>query len=556
MPDALAQNAPLPATARPPRLAVLQLRGLEHFLPDMVAGLSASGQVTVRRFTVTGPEVLAAALAWTDDPARDALWFEFCWPPFPELIARTEFGGRRVIVRVHRIEAYETPHVARCPWHKVSDLITVSEDMRRIVLEQAPLLEQTTRVHVVHNGVDTARFMPPSSPPDRFRIGWCGNMIARKNATLALEIMVRLLASDSRWRLHIASGGGDRLIEEALVRLVGRMGLGGAVIYDGAIEAASMPHWHARNAILLSTSLHESFGYAIAEAAAAGCDLAVLDHRGAAEFWPAAVLFGAVEGAVNIIRAAQPGRWRSLIERRFGLERQVAHVLRLLAEPMPAKPDFSSAVYWEGRYAQGGNSGAGSYGRLARYKADIINTFVRDNSVASVLELGCGDGHQLGMLELPAYTGIDVAASALDRCRAVFVHQPTYGFALPEALTTLPRHDLALSLDVIFHLVEDRVYVDYLDQLFGAARRFVIIYSSDIDSTWSSPHVRHRRFSADVAARYPAWRRVSRLRHPFPYRPEAPDETSFAEFHIYAAPGEVCRLPEGQAFTQSEVTSA
>src|SRR6185503_7000951 len=41
--------------SRPPRLAVLQLRGLEHFLPDLLAGLAASGAVEVRPFTVTGP---------------------------------------------------------------------------------------------------------------------------------------------------------------------------------------------------------------------------------------------------------------------------------------------------------------------------------------------------------------------------------------------------------------------------------------------------------------------------------------------------------------------
>ncbi|WP_431271381.1 hypothetical protein [Dankookia sp. P2] len=132
---------------RPPRLAVLQLRGLEHFLPDLLAGLAATGAIEVRPFTVTGPEVLAEALAWTDDPARDALWFEFCWPPFPDLIARTDFAGRRVLVRIHRVEAYEAPHVARCDWSRVDDAIVVSEDMARIVLQSAPLLERTTRLH-------------------------------------------------------------------------------------------------------------------------------------------------------------------------------------------------------------------------------------------------------------------------------------------------------------------------------------------------------------------------------------------------------------------------
>jgi MinD-like ATPase involved in chromosome partitioning or flagellar assembly len=36
-----------------------------------------------------------------------------------------------------------------------------------------------------------------------------------------------------------------------------------AITVDGNISAADMPAWHARNFLLLSTSLHESFGYAV-----------------------------------------------------------------------------------------------------------------------------------------------------------------------------------------------------------------------------------------------------------------------------------------------------
>ena len=36
-----------------------------------------------------------------------------------------------------------------------------------------------------------------------------------------------------------------------------------------------------------------------------------------------------------------------------------------------------SASYWELRYRNGGTSGAGSYGRLAEFKAEVLNEFVR-----------------------------------------------------------------------------------------------------------------------------------------------------------------------------------
>ena len=55
----------------------------------------------------------------------------------------------------------------------------------------------------------------------------------------------------------------------------------------------------------------------------------------------------------------------------------------------------SSDQLWEKRYAKGGNSGAGSYGKLAVYKAKVLNEFIEENKneVNSVVEFGCGDGN-------------------------------------------------------------------------------------------------------------------------------------------------------------------
>ena len=41
--------------------------------------------------------------------------------------------------------------------------------------------------------------------------------------------------------------------------------------------------------------------------------------------------------------------------------------------------------------------------------------------------------------------------------------------------------DLALSLDVVFHLVEDEVFAQYMQTLIQAGNRYVIIYASDTD---------------------------------------------------------------------------
>ena len=322
---------------RLPRLAIATLPGLDHFTPDLARGLGDSGRVEVRVFPVRGPADLPGALAWADDPSSDAIWFEFCWPPFPGLIGATDFGGRRVVVRVHRVEVYETEHVARTDWSRVTDLVVVSEDMGRCVREARPDIDDRVRLHVVHNGLDPRR-APVRSSFDPFRVGWCGNFIARKNPTLALQVLHALRAGDPRYRLHVASQSTDRLTSESFCHQAARLDLGDAIVFEGAVPADQMPAWHARNGVLLSTSLHESFGYAIAEAAAAGCDLAVLDHLGADEFWPPEIRFVAVQDAVELVRGAAPNRWRDLVSERFSLRRQVEATLAALFPDAADRP--------------------------------------------------------------------------------------------------------------------------------------------------------------------------------------------------------------------------
>jgi hypothetical protein len=511
--------------------------GLDHFARDLLARLPDATGWEVRPFA---PPDFRAALAWTDNAATDAVWFEFCWPPFPQLIAQTDFAGRRVIVRVHRIEAYETGHVARTSWAKVDDVVVVSHDMARLVRKAVPGIDWTTRVQVVHNGLDLDRFAPLAAW-EPFRIGWCGLLNLRKNPSLALQILFRLRALDRRYALHCCAKGGDPVALDSFLHLARRLNLNDAVHIDGTVAQSEMPAWHARNGVLLSTSLHESFGYAIAEAASVGCDLAVLDHLGADEFWPPQTRFASIDEAVALIRHAAPHRWRDVAEQ-YSLPKQLAALGAMLngeAASAPARPThvngFSSADYWESRYRQGGNSGAGSYGRLARFKAEIVNAFVRDHAIASVIEFGSGDGAQLALAEYPSYVGVDVSPTAVALCRQRFAADSSKHFHLARgSARELGAADLALSLDVVFHLVEDAVFDAYMRDLFGHARRFVIIYASDEDAATRDAHVRHRRFTDWIARNADGWQRIAHIGNRYGFDPSQPADTSFCDFHIFA----------------------
>lgn len=197
---------------------------------------------------------------------------------------------------------------------------------------------------------------------------------------------------------------------------------------------------------------------------------------------------------------------------------------------------FRSDGYWENRYLRGGTSGSGSAGRLARFKAEILNGFVRDHVVTSVVEFGCGDGRQLELADYPKYFGLDVSAKAIDLCRGRFAEDPAKRF---EVIGCDPgRHDLALSVDVIFHLIEDRVFEAHMRDLFDAAERFVVIYSSNTVEPHQAVHIRHRVFTDWVERNRPDWALFQRVANAYPYDPNNEDESSFSDFYFYSRPAE------------------
>lgn len=170
-----------------------------------------------------------------------------------------------------------------------------------------------------------------------------------------------------------------------------------------------------------------------------------------------------------------------------------------------------SARYWERHYARGGTSGPGSYDAPADSKAEFLNDFVRTHEVRSVIEFGCGDGHQLSLADYSSYIGLDVSRSAVELCQRRFADDPAKSFFLYDGACFTDRiglftADLAISLDVIYHLTEDSVFETYMTHLFAAGTRFVIVYATDGEIPGTAPHVRHRHFTGWIQAHSQGWR--------------------------------------------------
>jgi len=218
-------------------------------------------------------------------------------------------------------------------------------------------------------------------------------------------------------------------------------------------------------------------------------------------------------------------------------------IFKLEHPERPYKNYFDVAGYWEARYDSGRDSGRGSYRRLAKFKADFINDFISHNQVASVIDFGCGDGNQATLFDFPRYIGLDISATAIEKCRAIFADDPSKEFHIYDPGKFKPRNhrcELSLSLDVIYHLSDDQVYRHYIDHLFGASDRYVIIYAnsetfSPVGVNESAAYIRFRDFIRDIEERFPGWTLIHACPNRYPYSALDPSNTSFADFYVFSS---------------------
>ena len=183
-----------------------------------------------------------------------------------------------------------------------------------------------------------------------------------------------------------------------------------------------------------------------------------------------------------------------------------------------------SQNYWETRYVVGDTSGDGSYGKLADFKAEVLNKFVQDNKIKSVIEFGCGDGNQLALFKMPQYTGIDVSETAIKMCKDKMKGDKTKEFFVYNN-KNLPKAELGLSLDVIYHLIEDETFVKYMNDILNSSSKYAIFYASN-KSSKQKYHVKHREFVEWIKTNRLDWKLIKKIDNKYP-------KLSFADFYIF-----------------------
>ncbi len=317
-----------------PRLAFIVSAHVDQFLEDLPCELVSEYEVC--KFVVRSERDIVAAMEWAD-----VCWFEWC-------DRAVVFGSnhplareKKMICRLHRYEVF-TDVPAKVNWERVDHVILVTDHLRHLLRNRVPDLEDRTTVSVVQNGVNLRNFPFQVRTPGH-HIAFIGYIHLRKNPMMLLQILARLVARDPRYRLFLAGRFQDDLSRLYWEYMVAEMGLEAHVQFDGWQQ--DIAAWLEDKNYLLSTSIHESFGYAIAEGMARGIKPVVHNFPFAHEIWAEEMLFNTVDEAVEMItdETYESHTYRAFIARHYSLEKQVdgvRRVLKRLMEPV-RQPDRS-----------------------------------------------------------------------------------------------------------------------------------------------------------------------------------------------------------------------
>lgn len=295
--------------------------GMDSFLGDIITALS--DEYETKKVIVSDYKQIDNGMRWAD-----ICWFEWC----DELVI---YGSRlpiakekKIICRLHRYEAL-TGYPKQVTWENVDKLIIVTKHLLKFLETQIPDISKKVNIVAINNGVNLDKYQFQERKTG-FNIAYVGYIHSRKNPVLLLQIMNVLVKDDSRYKLYIAGEFQDPLIELYWNDQINKMNLNDNIIFQG--WQSDIGNWLKDKNYILSTSIHESFGYGIAEAMSRGIKPVIHNFIFSNEIWDKKFMFNAVDEAVKMITENDYNskEYRHFIEKNYSLDNQLTKINSLL----------------------------------------------------------------------------------------------------------------------------------------------------------------------------------------------------------------------------------
>ena len=152
-----------------------------------------------------------------------------------------------------------------------------------------------------------------------------------------------------------------------------------------------------------------------------------------------------------------------------------------------------SKNYFEKRYKSGIGSGDGSIGKVRDFKHEILRKYLGYYNLHSFLDVGCGDLSFWHEKPPKHYIGVDFSKTIQTRNKLKFDRK---FITVDIAKSVLPRADVIICFDVLFHILNDKDYSQIIFNMCRAAKKFVFIYTwLNEPKNYVRKHQKYRKLS-------------------------------------------------------------
>ena len=154
-----------------------------------------------------------------------------------------------------------------------------------------------------------------------------------------------------------------------------------------------------------------------------------------------------------------------------------------MLEKIRKKNPLIEEKYWDNRYKTGGNSGLGSISKNRDWKWEIIKKYCSD--LNNIIDVGCGDLSFWEGKDCKNYVGIDISPFIIQKNRDL---RKNWQFICNSAdIRQDIKANTVFCFDVLFHIMDERVYKKILENLTYYSEDIIFIY------TWKENPFRDKR---------------------------------------------------------------
>jgi glycosyltransferase involved in cell wall biosynthesis len=325
-PDASAIGKTLDFLRHGPRVETRPSLGI--FAPNamFITGTARrlEGHFHVVFFDTENPKTMAENLR-----SCDAAWFEWCEAP---LVAATSLPTLvPILCRLHSYEAFQE-RPAEVDWRRVDRLVFVSDKVRDLFCRYFHVDHKAV---TIPNGLDLSRYRIPKDKRYGKKVAYVGSISYKKGPQMLLQCFKAIHEQDPEYTFHVAGDFHEIRSRLYFMDMLPRLNI--PVNFYGHVE--DIPGWLKDKDFILSTSLFESFQYAVAEGIACGLMPLVHSWPGSEGTYPERSLFAtAGECAALVKRYEKEDRFQLAesfqgeLQRRFDLDTQAREIKNLIQE--------------------------------------------------------------------------------------------------------------------------------------------------------------------------------------------------------------------------------